>query len=249
MADPQPTLSENPYPEFFQAVVGLAYPGDLRRIREAHSGWSGPREYPLLYSDHGFADPKIGQSFKTLWLKCEEKDEGVRAWRRRGPHDWAMSEPFERIDPDEFGRRREEAERRMRLPPRQRVPMPDYYLLVGEPPLGERVDPHIPERDFFLVLLANQDFLRDVVVSRDDVQAAPILPDTVSGGYAQALWKRRPEGRQGATLKTMMAEIGIETSRNGKKEATRLRQFQEALRLLNDHDSEKWPLRARKRGA
>jgi hypothetical protein len=99
MADPQPTPSENPYPEFFQAVVGLAYSGDLRRIREAHSEWSGPREYPPLYSRHGFADPKIGKSFKTLWLTCEEKEEGVRAWRRRGPHDWTMLEPFERIDP------------------------------------------------------------------------------------------------------------------------------------------------------
>ena len=57
----------------------------------------------------------------------------------------------------------------MRLPPRQRIPVVEGYQLVGEPPLGEGVDPQIPERDFFLILRANEAFLPVVVVSRDDV--------------------------------------------------------------------------------
>ena len=80
-----------------------------------------------------------------------------------------MLDPYERIDPNEFRTRREEAERRMRLPPRQRIPVVEGYQLVGEPPLGEGVDPQIPERDSFLILGANEAFLTVVVVSRDDV--------------------------------------------------------------------------------
>jgi hypothetical protein len=57
----------------------------------------------------------------------------------------------------------------MRLALRQRIPVVEGYQFVGEPPLGEGVDPQIPERDSFLILRANEAFLRDVVVSRDDI--------------------------------------------------------------------------------
>ena len=167
-ADAEFNLFEGPYPEFFGALAHFAYPGDVRRIREAHSGWSEPREYPPLYDVQcGWDAPKTGKAFKILWLKCE--DGSVRAWRRRRVQDWTMRDPYERIDPNEFRTRREEAERRMRLPPRQRIPVVEGYQFVGEPPLGEGVDPQIPERDSFLILRANEAFLRDVVVSRDDV--------------------------------------------------------------------------------
>jgi hypothetical protein len=43
------------------------------------------------------------------------------------------------------------------------------YQLVGERPLGEGVDPQIPERDSFLILGANESFLQVMVVSRDDI--------------------------------------------------------------------------------
>lgn len=167
-ADAESNLFEGPYPEFFQALAHCAYPGDVRRIREAHSGWSEPREYPPLYDvQRGWDAPKTGKAFKILWLKCE--DGSVRAWRRRRAQDWTMRDPYERIDPNEFRTRREEAERRMRLPPRQRIPVVEGYQFVGEPPLGERVDPQIPERDSFLILRANEAFLPVVVVSRDDI--------------------------------------------------------------------------------
>jgi hypothetical protein len=167
-ADAESNLFEGPYPEFFQALAHFAYPGDVRHIREAHSGWSEPREYPPLYDvQRGWDAPKTGKAFKILWLKCE--DGSVRAWRRRRAQDWTMRDPYERIDPNEFRTRREEAERRMRLPPRQRIPMVEGYQLVGKPPLGEGVDPQIPERDSFLILRANEAFLQVVVVSRDDV--------------------------------------------------------------------------------
>jgi hypothetical protein len=167
-ADAESNLFKGPYPEFFQALAHFAYPGDVRRIREAHSGWSEPREYSPLYDvQFGFDAPKTGKAFKILWLKCE--DGSVRAWRRRRAQDWTMLDPYERIDSNEFRTRREEAERRMRLPPRQRIPMVEGYQLVGERPLGEGVDPQIPERDSFLILGANEAFLTVVVVSRDDV--------------------------------------------------------------------------------
>lgn len=135
-ADAEFNLFEGPYPEFFQALAHFAYPGDVRRIREAHSGWSEPREYPPLYDVQcGWDAPKTGKAFKILWLKCE--DGSVRAWRRRRVQDWTMRDPYERIDPNEFRTRREEAERRMRLPPRQRIPAVEGYQFVGEPPLGE----------------------------------------------------------------------------------------------------------------
>jgi hypothetical protein len=120
-ADAESNLFEGPYPEFFQALAHCAYPGDVRRIREAHSGWSEPREYPPLYDvQRGWDAPKTGKAFKILWLKCE--DGSVRAWRRRRAQDWTMRDPYERIDPNEFRTRREEAERRMRLPPRLAKP-------------------------------------------------------------------------------------------------------------------------------
>jgi hypothetical protein len=179
-ADAESNLFESPYPEYFQALAHCAYPGDVRRIREAHSGWSEPREYPPLYDVQcGWDAPKTGKAFKILWLKCE--GESVRAWRRRRAQDWTMLDPYERIDPNEFRMRREEAERRMRLPPRQRIPMVEGYQLVGEPPLGEAVGPQIPERDSFLILRANEAFLQVIVVSHEDVSkicasAAPLPP-------------------------------------------------------------------------
>ena len=167
-ADAESNLFEGPYPEFFQALTHFVYLGDVRRIREARSEWSEPREYPPLYDvQFGWDAPETGKAFKILWLKCE--DGSVRAWRRRRAQDWTMLDPFERIDPNKFRTRREEAERRMRLPPRQRIPVVEGYQFVGEPPLGEGLDPQIPERDSFLILRANEAFLRDVVVSRDDI--------------------------------------------------------------------------------
>ena len=142
-ADAESNLFEGPYPEFFRALAHFAYPGDVRRIREAHSGWSEPREYPPLYDVQcGWDAPKTGKAFKILWLKCEAGS--VRAWRRRRAQDWTMLDPCERIDPNKFRTHREEAERRMRLPPRQRIPVVEGYQLVGELPLGEGVDPQNP---------------------------------------------------------------------------------------------------------
>ena len=154
----------DPYPEFFEAIVFLAYPDDAKRLREAHSAWSGPRDYPPVVSELGWT-PEIGKGAKTMWLKCGSGE--IPAQFRRGPLDWTMLEPFQPIDPGEFRRRLEEAERRARLPSRRRIPIPEGYLLDGEPPLGDRVDPRLPERDVFLACLAYLTFLQSVVVSRD----------------------------------------------------------------------------------
>jgi hypothetical protein len=217
-ADAQPNPFEDPYPEFFQVLAHLAYPGDVRRIREAHSEWSRPREYPPLYAEQGWDAPKTGEAFKALWLKHE--DGIIRAWRRRGPHDWTELERFKPIDPGDFRGYREEAERRMRLLPRQRIPMVEGFQLVGEPPLGEGIDPHIPEREFFLVLLANESFLHNVVDSRDDVMKLTASSAPVAVVVSQAE-RARKSGKENAERIAARAEIpsAAEAGRKGGREA------------------------------
>jgi hypothetical protein len=161
-ADAKSNLFEDPYPEFFQALAHFAYPGDVRRIREAYSEWSArnPCEYPPLCDERGWDAPRTGEAFKALWLKVEEG--AVRSWLRMG-----KDGRYETINPAEWRRRRENAMRQIRPP--QPSTGPGFIVVATGPPLlGDVVDRRIPERDSFIVLLMNEAFLRDVVVSRDD---------------------------------------------------------------------------------
>jgi hypothetical protein len=163
-ADAESNLFEGPYPEFFQALAHFAYPGEVRRIREAHSEWSArnPCEYPPLCDERGWDAPGTGEVFKALWLKLEEG--AVRSWLRMG-----KDGRYETINPSEWRRRRKNAMRQIRVP--RPLPRPGSIVVsIGDPLLGDAVDPRIPERDFFIVLLVNEVFLRDVVVSRDDIR-------------------------------------------------------------------------------
>jgi hypothetical protein len=167
-ADAESNLFEGPYPEFFQALAHFAYPGDFRRIREARSEWSGrnPCEYPPLFDQRGWNAPRTGEAFKALWLKHEEG--AIRSWwriRKDGPH--------EPINPSEWRRVREIAMQQIRppqppLPPGSTRP-PGIAVFAGPPLVGDLFDRRIPEFDFFIILVVSETFLRDVVVSRDDI--------------------------------------------------------------------------------
>ena len=162
-ADAESNLFEGPYPEFFQALAHFAYPGDVRRIREARSEWRAhnPCEYPPLFDECGWDAPRTGEAFKALWLKLEEG--AVHSWLRMG-----KDGPYEAINPSDWRRGRENAMRQIR-PPQPR-PRADLLVVSTGPPLvGDLFDRRIPEFDFFIVLLVNETFLRDVVVSRDDI--------------------------------------------------------------------------------
>jgi hypothetical protein len=192
-ADAESNLFEGPYPEFFQALAHFAYPGDVRRIREAHSEWRtrNPCEYQPLYDKRGWDAPRTGEAFKALWLKLEEGV--VRSWRRMG-----KDGPYETIDPSEWRRRREDALAAVKaaeatgatdvtnvkiLSFAPNPVIPSLELRQTRPhtgtgdPLGDLVDRRIPERDFFIILVLNVAFLRDVVVSRDDL-LNPVLGGT-----------------------------------------------------------------------
>jgi hypothetical protein len=68
------------------------------------------------------------------------------------------------------------------------------------------------------------------------------FPDTLPGRLAAALWEQRPEGRQKATVKAMMA--ALEAAHPEFKPIDR-RRLQAALPLLKGRDAERWPLKAR----
>ena len=168
-ADAEFNLFEGPYPEFFQALAHFAYPGDVRRIREAHSEWRArnPCEYPPLYDERGWDAPRTGEAFKALWLKLEEG--AVRSWLRMG-----KDGRYEAIKPSEWRGLREIAKRQVR-PPQSPLssgstPPRGIAVFVGPPLVGDHFDRRIPEFDFFIVLLVSETFLRDVVVSRDDIR-------------------------------------------------------------------------------
>ncbi|HZZ21486.1 MAG TPA: hypothetical protein VFE60_02425 [Roseiarcus sp.] len=170
-ADAESNLFEGPHPEFFQALAHFAYPGDVRRIREARSEWRAhnPCEYPPLFDERGWDAPRTGEAFKALWLKLEEGD--VRSWRRMG-----KDGPYEMINPSEWRRGRENAMRQI-LPPQSPPPPGSIVVSTGPLLVGDLFDRRIPEFDFFIVLLVNETFLRDVVVSRDDL-LTPVLGGT-----------------------------------------------------------------------
>ena len=192
-ADAESNLFEGPYPEFSQALAHFAYPGDVRRIRELRSEWRAhnPCEYPPLFDERGWDAPRTGEAFKALWLKLEEGD--VRSWRRMG-----KGGPYEAINPTEWRRGREYAMRQIRPP--QPPPGPGFIVVATGPPLvGDVVDRRIPERDFFVVLLVNETFLRDVVVSRDDVLKR--ASTALAGAVASATESGRRGGKKSGEVR------------------------------------------------
>ena len=167
-ADAEFNLFEGPYPEFFQALAHFAYPGDVRRIREAHSEWRArnPCEYPPLFDERGWDAPRTGEAFKALWLKLEEG--AVRSWLTNGKRRAPMKRS---IRPNGAAYVRTRSGKSGRLSPRSRLDLAPrgIAVFVGPPLVGDHFDRQIPEFDFFIVLLVSEAFLRDVVVSRDDI--------------------------------------------------------------------------------
>jgi hypothetical protein len=167
MSDP----FEDDYPQFLQAVAYYAYPDDVRRIREAHSEWRGPRERPPLYTKHGWDTPVVGQACRALTWNLEDGD--VRSWWRP-----TKEEPYgEVIKPTTWCVLRGIALRGAA------APRPGPYWPPGDPtrpfflppdPLEDEIGP-IPERDAFIHLVVHEAFLLNVVVSRDDVLKARLV--------------------------------------------------------------------------
>jgi hypothetical protein len=193
---------EDDYPQFFQAVAYYGDPRDIRRIREAHSEWSKPRERPL-YTKHGWDTPVVGEACRALISDLENGV--VRAWCRLG-----KNEPYELINPVEWRELRERAPplanilRVLAQAPRRAA---GAYPLVSIPVIkigpskgtGARllfsvageIGP-VPERDAFIFVVAHEDYLLSVVVSRDDVLKARPAPPPPEHDELVAAYKNAP---------------------------------------------------------
>jgi hypothetical protein len=119
---------EGPYPEFFQALAHLVYPGDAGRIREAHSQWRAHNrcEHPPLFSARGWDAPRTGEAFKALWLRLEEGV--IRSWRRMG-----VDMPYEAITPITWVRWPKAVIRQIR-PPQPAPPSKPGFIVVAAGP-------------------------------------------------------------------------------------------------------------------
>jgi hypothetical protein len=171
------------YPQFFQVVAYYADPRDVRRIREAHGEWSGPRERPL-YTKHGWDTPVVGEACRAMISDLE--DGVVRAWWRSG-----KNEPYEVINPVEWSELREKAPHiaNIKLVLGKAPPSGVHRLLSVPVKVGPsraagrdllfavagKIGP-IPERDAFIFIVAHEDYLLNVVVRRDDVLRARPAP-------------------------------------------------------------------------
>jgi hypothetical protein len=161
---------EDDYPQFLQALTHYAYPGDVRRFREAHSEWRAPREHPPLYTkdvwrpEYGF-DIVVGEACRALISDLEE--EVVRGWWRSN-----KDEPYgEAIKPVRWRRMREAAPCEAALPPKRAT----GSVFEDPAPLNKKIGP-IPERDALIFLIVHETFLADLVVSSHDLLKAGPAP-------------------------------------------------------------------------
>jgi hypothetical protein len=204
----------------------------------------------LLYTERGWDAPKTGEAFMTLWRVRLEGD-AVRSWRRLGKND------YRQIAPREWRGLREAAMLQMR-PPQPPRPWSGFTVSTGPPLLGDAVDRDIPEREALIILFVHLDFLRNVVVSRDDLLKAPgegqeppperrEFPNSLPGRLATMMMAAHPEGRWASVDKMwegMQDDPGFRRLKPFSK-----RSVEEALALLAKLDSVKWTRKSAKKSA